>query len=337
MPNAYLLIKALPPTTGHRDLIEFAGNVAEEVHLILVTQPDEPMVKERYAALNDLFTTLGERFILHHVDTPVIQNPRSENDTDFWETWAAIVVGFGMKPDDYLISSEPSDVIFAEYLQAVFVPYDINRSVHYTKATNVRHDYRETWEWILPEFRHNLIKTVTIFGAESTGKTTLSRELARRMNGSWVFEWARPYLETVGGTLTVDQMNTIWHGQKALQDMVHNSVIHSVTLQDTDLFSTIGFWENWDMNSIPEQLYKDAINTRSDLYIITQSNIPFEEDVLRYGGDKRESTDDYWITLLERFGLPYIVLQSDTLEERVDEAIEAINTLYANNVLEYQR
>ena len=37
--------------------------------------------------------------------------------------------------------------------------------------------------------------TVTIIGAESTGKTSLSRQLADTMDGDWVPEFARPYLE----------------------------------------------------------------------------------------------------------------------------------------------
>ena len=40
----------------------------------------------------------------------------------------------------------------------------------------------------------NCIKVV-LFGPESTGKTTLSRHLARYYNSVWVPEYARAYLQ----------------------------------------------------------------------------------------------------------------------------------------------
>ena len=40
----------------------------------------------------------------------------------------------------------------------------------------------------------NCIKVV-LFGPESTGKTTLSRQLARHYNSVWVPEYAREYLQ----------------------------------------------------------------------------------------------------------------------------------------------
>lgn len=40
----------------------------------------------------------------------------------------------------------------------------------------------------------NLLKVV-LFGPESTGKTTLSRQLARHYNTVWAPEYAREYLQ----------------------------------------------------------------------------------------------------------------------------------------------
>ena len=40
----------------------------------------------------------------------------------------------------------------------------------------------------------NIVKVV-LFGPESTGKTTLSRHLARHYNTVWIPEFAREYLQ----------------------------------------------------------------------------------------------------------------------------------------------
>ena len=46
----------------------------------------------------------------------------------------------------------------------------------------------------LSQVKSNCIKIV-LFGPESTGKTTLSRQLARHYNSVWVREFARQYLQ----------------------------------------------------------------------------------------------------------------------------------------------
>tara|TARA_B110000114_G_scaffold38957_1_gene40731 strand:- start:580 stop:774 length:195 start_codon:yes stop_codon:yes gene_type:complete len=45
----------------------------------------------------------------------------------------------------------------------------------------------------------NIIKVV-LFGPESTGKTTLSKQLARHYNTVWTPEYAREYLQKNGIT-----------------------------------------------------------------------------------------------------------------------------------------
>lgn len=82
-------------------------------------------------------------------------------------------------------------------------------------------------------------------------------------------------------------------------------------IQGADL-STLGYRELCDPAHVPPDLAADARASRSDLYIVCPS-IPFEPDPLRY---ERESTDQYWINLLERFELPYAVLDRRAAGQR---------------------
>lgn len=168
--------------------------------------------------------------------------------------------------------------------------------------------------------------TITIFGAESTGKTTLSRELATVLGAQWLYEFARPYLELTSAPITPSSMTAIWHGQQVLQTMREGHVI----VQDTDLFSTVGYWQfpHWHpvLGDCPAALIRDAKHLQSDLYLITPSNIPFEHDPLRYGGDAREGTDDYWVAVCEKYQLPYVVLNSSDPSARVTEALTIMQT-----------
>ncbi len=169
--------------------------------------------------------------------------------------------------------------------------------------------------------------TITIIGAESTGKTTLSRQLAAALRGDWLCEFARPYLETTDGKVNKQSMHAIWQGQRALQYGGHSS-LRQYAVQDTDLYATVGYWQlphvQPTIGACPKQLVADASRLKSDLYIITQSNIAFTPDRLRYGGDKRESPDDYWVALCHQHQLPFVVLSASDPKERLAEALHSI-------------
>lgn len=330
---------AMPPTTGHLQLVEFASRIARNVTIIVSTQPDEPYASERYQAVRLAAFRLGLPDVIWH-NEPIEQDPTTPG---FREMWAEIYRGYGCGPGDYVVASETYGAWLAEMTGATFFPYDIDRTINPIKATMVRNDFRTLWDDIIPEFQQCLTTTVTIFGSESTGKTTLTRELGDvwcRHESKWVFEYARPYLENTSTEITIESMTAIWKGQRALQ-MQEFGV--PVIVQDTDLFSTVGYWNipHWadTLGCAPDALVADAIVLKSDLYIITRSDIPFEEDPLRYGGDHRETDDQYWIDLCKQHGLPYVVLKSSDLAGRIEEANALIDTLVATKVasLRYDR
>lgn len=329
----------MPPTKGHINLVEFASHVGDNYEVILMTQPHEPMVWQRYAALDAAFPDN-----VRHINRALPQDPEVPG---FWDLWTRIMVDeVGVTSRDYIVASEPYGQRLADITGATFVPYDPYREITPVKATNVRLDPVHGFDKIAPTFQPYLRQNVTIFGAESTGKTTLARLLAHDLNGHFFMEWARPYLETCGSDITTESMTDIWRGQAALQRHARQSplfVDKPFNFFDTDLYSTVGYWEfpHWapTIGAPPDGLYQDADALRSDLYIVCPSNIPFEEDPLRYGGDKREGSDEYWISVAKDHGLDYVVLESDNLEDRVEEASEALEPLRdkMRAMIEYDR
>lgn len=334
MTKAFVLMTALPPTLGHLDLIKFASSVGDETIVIVCTQPGEPFVEERVVAIREALWTMDVR--VENLHRTIQQEPGDTPD-EFWEMWSGILrTEYGFETGDYIVASEPYGLTLAEKVGGVFIPYDIDRNIRYTRASEIRDSPEELFSDILPEFRRYLKKTITFFGAESTGKTTTSKVIAKLFNTLWLPEWARPYLELVGPDLTTDKMLNIANAQRALQITGQDNLEHYFVIQDTDLFSTLGFWEAWDDDWIPTSLKKDAHFLKSDLYIILSSDIPYEPDPLRYGGDKRETPDQFWIDLCEREGLNYVYI-TETGSKRNLKALAAIFDAFPDNYLEYQR
>jgi NadR type nicotinamide-nucleotide adenylyltransferase len=337
MSVAWVLMTALPPTTGHLHLIRFASHVADQTRVLVCTQPVEPYVSERVSALRLAFAGTP-RVKIDHLHATMPQEPG--DDPRFWDIWLRALTDRGMASGgDFIVASESYGETIATLSGNVFVPYDLDRVIHPARASLVRSSPRSHFDDVLPEFQPVLRKRITILGAESTGKTTLSRDLAAAANGHWLPEWARPYLEQTDSPL-VDQakMETIWRGQRALQ--LHGLELRDkpFIIQDTDLFATVGYWRHWQPDGLPARLPRDALDDASDLYLLTSSTIPFEPDPLRYGGDRRETTDEYWIDLADEFGLNYAVIDSLDRDDRIAEASLLVTDFFdRTSGLDYHR
>lgn len=336
MTTAWVIMTAMPPTKGHANLIRFAASLkVDKVQVIVCTQPHEPWPTERYLAVSSFISNMGNQNILSAYTEPIWLNVEVEQDPSapgFWEFWDKTISEYGFKPGDIWVTSEPYGQTLADRLGGVFIPYDPNRELYPVKATAVRNNVLGNFDKIMTEFQPFLRKTITVFGAESTGKTTLSKAMALELDGHWVYEWARPYLETVGSEITRKAMEEIHLGQAAAQRHAKMFTDKPYIIQDTDLYSTIGYWEqpHWEsvLGEVPKMLITEAEELKSDLYIITKSNIPFEADELRYGGDRRESPDEFWIGVAEKYNLNYIVLEHADFVHRFSQALRATDKLF---------
>lgn len=344
--RAWVLLTALPPTTGHEDLVRFAALAAREVHVVLCTQPSEPMPAERHAAVRAMAARLDPHGAVHvhHVHEEMPQEPA--DTPDFWPMWHRLLVGLGARPGDLVVASEPYGAELAAVIEGRFLPYDPGRLANPAKATRLREAPIEHFADLLDEFAPVLRKRVTLFGAESVGKTTLTRRMEERGLAVAQPEWARPYLEldAVGPHVTAAKMRAIWHGQLAQQraaEAIAARRRRPFVVQDTDLYSTVGYWllkgEEFGEPDVPAGLWADAAAHASDLYVILgQDPVPFAADPLRYGGDRRETTDQFWIDLCEQAGVPWVLVDEHGLQAREERVVAELRRLFGTP-LAYRR
>lgn len=324
--HAVILMTALLPTIGHKNLIQYASCLADEVNVIISGRSFEPIgINARFMAFSDEFYSQENIKFYFHIDDNAPQNPSSENDGHFWDYWKNVIenqLNLTNKELEKMvvIASESYGKKISEIFKCDFMPYDLNRNINNVKSTNVRHDIINNYNQILPYFQKELKTTATIFGAESCWKTTMSEYLARKLNGYFLFEWARPYLENLNNPEVTEQhMKQIHIGQKALQDhAILNLHDKPFVFQDTDLLSTIGYYKIMDMD-VPESIVEDFKETKSEIYYLMASNVTFIPDPLRYGGDKRESNDQFWIDLLEEYECNWTYIYEDTFEKKFEQ------------------
>jgi len=117
----------------------------------------------------------------------------------------------------------------------------------------------------------NCIKVV-LFGPESTGKTKLSRHLARYYNSVWVPEYAREYLQNKWNeerkTCEPKDLLQIAEGQMLLENKLAKKT-HTVLICETDLLETKVYSEAYYIGSCDPILEKYALENSYNLYFLT--------------------------------------------------------------------
>ncbi|WP_291864894.1 ATP-binding protein [Maribacter sp.] len=170
---------------------------------------------------------------------------------------------------------------------------------------------------------------IVLFGPESTGKTTLSEQLARYYNTVWVPEYAREYLQNKWNeerkTCEPSDLLPIAEGQMRLENNLTKKA-SEVLICDTDLLETKVYSEAYYIGYCDSILEKYALENTYAIYFLTYIDIPWEKDDLRDKPNDREKMFLYFKETLEKYNRKFITLKGDK-KERLSTAIQHIDKL----------
>ena len=174
----------------------------------------------------------------------------------------------------------------------------------------------------------NIIKVV-LFGPESTGKTTLSDQLARHYNTVWAPEYAREYLQKKWNnerkTCENSDLLPIAIGQMKLENKLAKKA-DKILICDTDLLETKVYSEEYYGGFVDPKLDKAAKVNQYDLYLLTHIDTPWEADDLRDKPEQRLEMFNAFENALIKHKRPYIVLKGNK-QKRLKTATKAIDKL----------
>ena len=169
---------------------------------------------------------------------------------------------------------------------------------------------------------------IAMFGPESSGKTTLSRQLAEHFDTRWVPEFARQYLEdkllNANEVCVPEDLLPIAIGQTRLENEGLNTA-NKFLFCDTNLLVTKVYSEAYYEFCDPI-LDKAAKKHKYDLFFLTNIDLPFEKDELRDSEENRNKFFHIFQNSLIENNKPYILL-SGTKQARLKKAIHIVNDL----------
>ncbi len=308
--------KFYPPHLGHNYLIDIALKNCSDVDVLVVDNPAYKIPAKK-----------RQEWLATHHPTAHVQIIPDINDDDKSTAWAAHTINFlGYRPD-VVFSSEAYGKPWAAAMGCKYVDVDIARTTVPISGTKVRHDIFESWQYLSDEVKDGLALRVVILGAESTGTTTLSRDLANKLRVPWVPEIGRYYTESI---LTTDKdwCDEDFHRIGRLQQAYEAEIAKrsdGLIVCDTNAVAT-ELWQRRYMGKTTTAMKRIAVRDKADLYIITGDEIPFVQDGIRDGEYIRHRMHKWFITHIRKTGTPFIVVAGSP-SERLEKAEAAVTLM----------
>lgn len=168
------------------------------------------------------------------------------------------------------------------------------------------------------------VRRVAIVGPECTGKTDLARFLADYYHTAWVPEYARTYLETLGHPYRQNDLTTIAVGQVHHENL-HAQLANRFLFCDTNLV-VIKIWSEFKYNSCDPAIINLMQQQTYDLHLLTDIDLPWEDDPLREHPHKRQQLFDLYEAELKNSRTKFVVIRGDFTARRA-AAIQAVEEI----------
>lgn len=168
---------------------------------------------------------------------------------------------------------------------------------------------------------------ICLCGPESTGKSTLARQLAHHYNAHLVTEYARDYLTAKGAGYCYAAEDLLRIAKVQWQQEQLAMAQFADVILDTDLLN-IRLWSELRYQSCDPWILEHAsIGVAAKGYLLLVPDIPYRPDPLREEAD-REALCDHWQALLMSENTRHAIVKGQG-KERLACAMEAISRLFA--------
>jgi NadR type nicotinamide-nucleotide adenylyltransferase len=165
---------------------------------------------------------------------------------------------------------------------------------------------------------------ICLFGPESTGKSTLARNLAAHYDAPFVAEYAQNYIEARGGELQFKDLDIILKEQLYREDAYKEG---RLLFCDSDALTT-SIWSNYLYGKVSSYVETQSLQSaaRYTHTLLLNIDVPWVDDVHRYAPEKRQDFFDICEAALKEQGRAYTII-SGNWQERFEKSCKVIDNL----------
>ena len=325
--HGLVLGKFMPLTNGHIHLIESALKSCERLTVLLCSLRDEPIDGAlRFDWLRETFPHHEySKLRLIHVTDEVPSFPHQH--ADFWNIWRELILRNA--PDvDALFTSEESGERLANEIGARHICVDLGREKVPISATQIRDEPLRNWHFIPRAVRPSYAKRILVCGPESTGKTTLCRQLAEHFQTVWVPEYARDFYNSkrIENAEFNDVLSIAADQQEAEETAARDA--NRLLFCDTDAITTVIYSRHY-YGQVPAWLLKISHTRRYDLVLFCEIDLPWEADTQRDLGHMREEVRRRFVEELQSRRIDFVTIRGQG-NARLQTAIAAVENAFSD-------
>lgn len=322
---------------GHINHIHQAATQVKELH-VLISQDDNRFKDPRLSLRNRVLWLRTIFRDMPHIKIYTVDETGIPTYPDGWQQWSDLVKA-ALPRDHYdmVFTSEVADApeyerYFAGHTASV-VLNDPDRVQVPISATMIRQDMVKYWGMMPTVVRKDFVLKVCIVGTESSGKSILTKMLARHHQTSWVEEYGRTYCEQ---NLCMDEslltFDDYGHIAAKRYEMEQQAILaaNRVMFADTAALSTNFFCNMYEGRENP-LVTAYAEMERYDLILLLDDDVEWVNDGLRKNTDKAYTRKLFGTMITkyaERKGIPLVTI-SGNYHERLNKAISAVQDLLA--------
>ncbi|SOK58637.1 NadR transcriptional regulator / Nicotinamide-nucleotide adenylyltransferase, NadR family / Ribosylnicotinamide kinase [Yersinia phage fHe-Yen9-04] len=333
--------KFAPLTTGHVSAIAQAASKVDQLYVILcwdekfqkTLTPDLQKIltlRNRLMWLKDTFKHLNHVNISYVDETGILSYP--DGAYNFTELVRDELFNkFNCCEIETVFSSETeyNDYFKNHWPDSKHILIDPPREFVDISATRVRENPYTHWDFLAPAAHQHFVKKVCVIGVESTGKSTLTINLANH--------FSTQYVEEVGRTICEHEYHCS-ESMMNIEDYVYVAMEHKVKehkyvktankLLFSDTNNLITLFSAECMGKTSVVLSQMANAEEYDLVIMLDIDVPWVYDPLRTNNTSvlRESTFEHLKFLCHAHGVKYHLISGD-FDNRYKTAVKLVQQL----------
>jgi HTH-type transcriptional regulator, transcriptional repressor of NAD biosynthesis genes len=334
------LSKFAPMHKGHQYVIEKALLEVEKLVILIYDCPDiiDIPVETRAKWIETLYPMTK---VIKCFNGPegVGNTPEKAKEHDDY----IIKVLNGIKIDAFY-SSEFYGEHVSKALNAVDRRIDPDRKAFPISGTAMRNEPYKNREFVDPIVYQDMITNVVFLGAMSSGKSTITKRMAKEFNTVYMPEYGTSYWEKhqVDGKLTKEQLLELAQEHNKLEDQALLNA-NKYLFTDSNALTTYIFSLHYHGEALPELksladtcmrrligsiddfitkgISKASTDYRYDKVFLCDYDIPFENAPGRESDELREVFQEMYRKELTRLRVPYILI-SGGVGDRVEQVKE---------------
>lgn len=322
MTSAFVFGKFLPFHKGHEALIRYALTISEHVSVLICCSDREkisPEIRKNW---------IDQTFNIGSVEVSTYSYRESElpntsvTSREVSRVWANVFKN--IYPEvDLLITSEPYGKIVADYMNINHMAFDPERRQFPVSASMINADRFSYWRYLPDVVKLFYAVKIVILGTESTGKTTLTKQLVEHYHCSCVLETARDIIDDSNAFTQQDLDRVVKEHTKNIIQSIRGDnamVIIDTNVHTTESYSQFVFAR---VLKIDQNTYEE---NKAHLYLYLNNDVPHYQDGTRLNERERNRLDishrkilkDHSITVTEITG---------NWQERFERAVRQIDFL----------